>query len=344
VETRPTVSVIIPTHNRKDSLLHSLDSLSRQTFPVDCYEVIVVDDGSTDGTEHLVWDAFPFLVRYYQQEENTGATKARNTGACYSSAEILVFMDDDIVATPGMLVYLVQKVSNFEQIIVLATLVLRPDDTTNPFAVMYSSGAVFPRDTDNIKPAVYRGPGSDQDGCFVHFTKCQTGVLGIRRQDFHALGMFQDPTGGWPNWDDVDFGYRAHLQGFRLWRSHRAIAYHYDYSLESLESSCKRLERASRSAARFFTRYPELAQSLPSYHDKGPMSFSTDSPSLLRRKILRRLVSSPLSVAAMKQLTHVLEKYRPGLFLLVLLYRWIISAYMYKGYRRGLRELAEAKA
>lgn len=41
-----------------------------------------------------------------------------------------------------------------------------------------------------------------------------TGLIAIKKSDFFGLGMFQDPTGGWPNWDDVDFGYRAVKVGF----------------------------------------------------------------------------------------------------------------------------------
>jgi GT2 family glycosyltransferase len=155
--------------------------------------------------------------------------------------------------------------------------------------------------------------------------------------------MFQDPTGGWPSWDDVDFGYRAHLQGFRLWRSHRAVAHHHDCSLESLESSCERQTQASRSAARLFERHPELAQHISAFRDKGSMSFLVDSPDLLGRKALRSLASQPLSVSAMGRLTCVLEKHMPGSSLLALLYRWIISAHMYKGYRQGLRELEASR-
>ena len=50
VPTQPKVSVIIPTYNRKDSLRETLNSLAQQTYPSDCFEVIIVDDGSTDGT------------------------------------------------------------------------------------------------------------------------------------------------------------------------------------------------------------------------------------------------------------------------------------------------------
>ena len=52
------ISVIIPTYNRKDSLLESVRSVDGQTAPVG--EVIVVDDGSTDGTSNLIRDAFPY--------------------------------------------------------------------------------------------------------------------------------------------------------------------------------------------------------------------------------------------------------------------------------------------
>ncbi len=238
-----------------------------------------------------------------------------------------------------------KKSCTLEQTIVLGRLVPALDDgTASLFEVLYSSGAVFPGDVNRIEPVAWGESDSEPSGCFVHFTQCKTGVLSIRRCDFDALNEFQDPTGGWPNWDDIDFGYRAHLNGFRLWRSHRAIAYHHDYSLGSLESTCRRQERASRSAALFFKCYPELAPEFPQFQDKGPVSLFTDSPVLLIRKILRSIVSCRPSVAAMEGLTHALETTRPrSVFFLVLLYRWIISAYMRKGYRQGLRELAEAE-
>jgi glycosyltransferase involved in cell wall biosynthesis len=336
------VSVIIPTYNRKNSVLRALASLERQTYPASRFEVIVVDDGSTDGTEHLTWNTLPFRVRYYRQE-NAGAGEARNTGACQSSAEILLFMDDDIVATPGMLENLIQTISVTDQVIVLGTLIPTSDDTTSSFAAMYSSGEIFPGDVDDVKPAVDRARESDYAGCFVHFSKCMTGVLGIRRQDFYALEMFQDPTGGWPNWDDVDFGYRAHLRGFRLWRSYGAIALHFDYSIKSLEANCARLERISKSAAQLFARYPEILE-YTAYRDKGPISFLSDHPTLLIRKFLRSLVSNPACVLVMRQFTRVLEKHHPRSLMLALLYRWLLSASMYKGYRCGLCELTESCA
>ena len=211
---------------------------------------------------------------------------------------------------------------------------------TSPFAALYSSGAVFAKDIDLTEAVVEQTRSSEPDGCFVHFSGCKTGVLSVKREDFLAVGMFQDPTGGWPNWDDVDFGYRAHLQGFRLWQSYRATAHHYDHSLASLEINCKRAEQASRSVVRLFRRYPELTPHFSAYENKRPMSLWTDSPSLLLRKAARRTMSSPPLLEAMKQLAAILEKQRPESRLLVPLYRAIVGAHIQKGYRQGLRELS----
>ena len=78
--------------------------------------------------------------------------------------------------------------------------------------------------------------------------------------------------------------------------------------------------------------------------DKAPLSFSTDSPALVVRKALRSLTSSWPCLATMHRLAQVLERHKPDCRLLALLYRWSLSAYIYKGYRRGLREMVEEGA
>ena len=85
------ISVIIPTYNRKDSLLESVRSVDGQTAPVG--EVIVVDDGSTDGTSNLIRDAFPH-VRLLTQE-NHGVSSARNRGLRHAQGSWSAFLDSD---------------------------------------------------------------------------------------------------------------------------------------------------------------------------------------------------------------------------------------------------------
>lgn len=83
-------SVIIPAYNRAETLGRAIESVLNQTFHK--YELIVVDDGSTDDTKELV-QKFP-AVRYYFQE-NKGVCAARNLGAGHSNGKWLVFLDSD---------------------------------------------------------------------------------------------------------------------------------------------------------------------------------------------------------------------------------------------------------
>jgi glycosyltransferase involved in cell wall biosynthesis len=97
--TTPTVSVVIPTYNRREYIEQSLDSVLNQTFSG--FEVIVVDDGSTDGTEEILQ---PYLSRIrYLRQKNSGAAVARNVGVRNAEGAYIAFMDSDDLSAPGHL-------------------------------------------------------------------------------------------------------------------------------------------------------------------------------------------------------------------------------------------------
>ncbi len=91
------VSVIIPAYNEEDTIESCLNSLLNQTIQKESYEVIVVDDGSTDSTPELT-KRYP--VKLFGQE-NSGPATARNLGAKNSSGEIIIFTDADCIAEPN---------------------------------------------------------------------------------------------------------------------------------------------------------------------------------------------------------------------------------------------------
>jgi glycosyltransferase involved in cell wall biosynthesis len=94
----PYVSVIIPTYNRKEILLKCLTSLESQSYPLDRFEIIVVDDGSSDGTIQLIEEyskKSKIKIKIIAQE-NAGPGLARNLGVQNSAGEILGFTEDDI--------------------------------------------------------------------------------------------------------------------------------------------------------------------------------------------------------------------------------------------------------
>lgn len=89
---RPKVSVVIPTYNRRDLLLRSIDSVLAQTLRVE--EIIVVDDGSTDGTGEALKVRFGSAITYLRQD-NAGVSAARNRGLAIAQGEYLSLLDSD---------------------------------------------------------------------------------------------------------------------------------------------------------------------------------------------------------------------------------------------------------
>ncbi len=96
-------SVVIPTYRRKDALLRALRSLASQSIEPASYEVVVVVDGSDDGTlEAAASSPQPYALRVLWQG-NSGRAAACNTGVAAAQAELVVLLDDDMEASPQLL-------------------------------------------------------------------------------------------------------------------------------------------------------------------------------------------------------------------------------------------------
>jgi len=99
------VSVIIPTYNRAHLVCEAIDSVLVQTYPR--YEIIVVDDGSTDGTGELLKDKYGDRIRYVWQP-NRGVSVARNRGFRESRGTYVLFLDSDDLLVPQALAALIR--------------------------------------------------------------------------------------------------------------------------------------------------------------------------------------------------------------------------------------------
>jgi glycosyltransferase involved in cell wall biosynthesis len=97
------VSVVMPNHNRADALPMTLEALSRQTFPASEFEVIVVDQASTDGSRELV-ESFssPYRLRLLKQAGKFGISVARNGGVEAADSNLIILLDADIIPDPGL--------------------------------------------------------------------------------------------------------------------------------------------------------------------------------------------------------------------------------------------------
>ena len=130
----PRVSVVIPTYNRPHLLKKLLDSLARQTAPLSTYEVIVVSDGSTDGT-HDYLDGFCAehqLFRYVVQK-NQGPAAARNLGLELANGKYVAFTDDDCVASPEWVAEVSRYLDENEDVLGMEGQTVTIDNEVTPF-------------------------------------------------------------------------------------------------------------------------------------------------------------------------------------------------------------------
>ncbi|MCC7359783.1 MAG: glycosyltransferase family 2 protein [Anaerolineales bacterium] len=300
-----SVSLIIPTYRRAERLAETLRAaaLAAASLSSGAFEVVVVDDAPGDATRQVVQYG-PLPGARYLPSQRQGATRARNFGAQQAQGGLFVFLDDDIELGPESLARLVQAHGAHPHGVIVGTL-YTPDQPV--------------RQEAGLAP--------------TPFTECYTGLLSVPAAEFAALGGFRDVTGGWPNWDDVEFGYRVTQAGLPLRRCLDAWAIHHDASAQSLAATARRSQAAARAAARLFQAHPGMQGQLPMFADKGPVNWRADRPRLIARKLLRRLMSQWPLLRALETLEPGVPPARDALR------RWIVGGYIWQGYRQGLREL-----
>jgi glycosyltransferase involved in cell wall biosynthesis len=331
----PTVSVIIPTYNRDDMLSETLDSLAQQTYPCDCCEVIVVDDGSTDATGAIAGKAFPFTLRYFWQR-NQGDAVARNFGAQQSNADYLVFLDDDILLETGYLTCLMQAHDTYQNRIVVGTTNLWQAETTTFSRSMNASLHTAAYHAQVAQDSVHSS-GQIPTTIALPFREAYSNNMSLGREAYIRIGMMQGlEYSGSSMWCDLDFAYRAYRHGFEFYRSTMANCWHRDHTTRDLDTYKRRVRTASYRAVVLFKRYPELLAYIPMFHDKTPILWSQDAPRLIARKIVRAMASSRPSLWGMEHVVNILEKRDPASGLLPPLYRYIIGGHTFQGYRAGL--------
>jgi glycosyltransferase involved in cell wall biosynthesis/peptidoglycan/xylan/chitin deacetylase (PgdA/CDA1 family) len=97
------VSVVIPTYQRRDLVVRAVQELGKQSSDPSTYEVIVVVDGSTDGTARALRDLSTPMRLTILEQPNRGRPSALNAGAASAAGDVLLFLDDDMVADPHMI-------------------------------------------------------------------------------------------------------------------------------------------------------------------------------------------------------------------------------------------------
>ena len=197
-ENLPFLSVVIPTFNRKDSLRKTLDGLARQTCPAPQFEVVVVSDGSADGTDAFLTEyreTAPFTLRPVFQP-NGGPARARNNGIEHARGEVVVFLDDDVEPAPELLAVHAAAHAGEDCVVVIAPMLPDPALLRREPVWIAWEHAMLEKQYSAWRTGEWAGCGPH------HF---YSGNASLRRAHLMAVGGFDEL---FPRQEDVELAVR----------------------------------------------------------------------------------------------------------------------------------------
>jgi GT2 family glycosyltransferase/peptidoglycan/xylan/chitin deacetylase (PgdA/CDA1 family) len=241
------ISVVIPTFERRHTVVRTVAALARQELRD--FEVVVVVDGSVDGTGDALRQLEPGFPLRVVEQPNAGRAAAVNAGAAAAEGELLAFLDDDMEADPRLLAE--HDRSHREGAdVVLGDLPLDPRSPRN----LLSWGVGW--------WAAARSERLSAPGAEIRIDDLLTGQMSISRDAFAAIGGFDVSftRDGLFGGEDIDLGYRLKEADYRLVFNPAAISRQY-YDVGPLQY-LDRAREAGRSDRELVAKHPELADRL----------------------------------------------------------------------------------
>jgi GT2 family glycosyltransferase len=213
----PFFSVVIPTYNGESYVLALLQALRRQSFKD--FEIILVDDASTDNTVSRVEKGFP-EVRVIVNRQNGGFAASCNTGASAATGRILVLLNNDTEPDERWLEKLALAVVANPQAASFASKILLFDRRDT----LHTAGDLMGRDGIARNRGVWETDQGQFDRSAQIFSACG-GAAAYRREVWQALGGYDEEF--WMYLEDVDFGFRSRLAGWDAVLAPDAKVYHH---------------------------------------------------------------------------------------------------------------------
>jgi len=236
------VSVVIPTYNRLPILKKCLDALEKQFLNdvIHDFEIVLVDDGSTDGT--IDWlgqniDNYPHLKLF--EQSHGGPALGRNLGVDNSKGELIVFIDSDLVVDKYFLVNHINSLIKAWQ------------KQGNKKCFTYGSV---------INTSNFSNPKSEpfklRDISWAYFA---TGNVAIDKKVLEKSGLF-DPTFRLYGWEDLELGERLRNMGVKLVKCPKAIGYHWHpaLDLDQIPNLIRIEKERAKMGLVFYRKHPTL--------------------------------------------------------------------------------------
>ena len=213
------ISVVIPTYNRLKILIKTLEAYNSQTIPFKNFQIIIVDDGSTDGTyEYLKNKKYNFELKIYRQKNN-GPNSAREKGIKEADYPIILITGDDMIPEKNFLKEHLKTHSLYPQnnIAVLGFIDWHPEVKLDSFK-KYITGEGAEQfgyeylNSNKIKEVDYR---------FFY-----TSNISLKKEFINSLDYIFDKDFTYPAYDDIELGIRLQEKGMKIIYNKNATVYH----------------------------------------------------------------------------------------------------------------------
>ncbi|CAA9296376.1 MAG: hypothetical protein AVDCRST_MAG56-5061 [uncultured Cytophagales bacterium] len=236
------ISVIVPTYNRSRLLDFTLHSLAIQNLPKSCFEVLVVDDGSSDNTREVVENYQNHLnIRYYfQEDKGYRPGSARNIGIMNASSNLCMLVDSGVLLGSDCVgSHLRFHTETGQNVALLGYVYGLYDDTYSRNQLEKMIDPYLPTESiaklkaDKISPDIrekqyqkYNDTIFDLPAPWVMFLSCN---VSVNRDRLIEVGMFDEKFDGRWGCEDNDLGFRLHKHGTKIMLCRDAEAVHFPH-------------------------------------------------------------------------------------------------------------------
>jgi len=271
------LSVVIPTHNRAEKIGRCLDALKRQTLSPDRFEVVFVDNGSTDGSFEVVRrmaTETPFRTSVLT-EPRPGPAAARNRGIEWARGARVLFLGDDILALPELLAEHLAAAASHPDCAILGFTAWAPQLSLTPF-MRY----IAPERGPQFRYAMIRDP-LDCGYQFFYTSNISLAPYWFELERF-------DEQFPYACFEDADLGYRLQKRSLKIVFHRPALAWH-DHPIRFREF-LERIRQMGESNVILYHKYPELHSDPNMIPSEGYRALDTRSRRL-RMALMARLIA-----------------------------------------------------